>query len=504
MRRSSKRRSSRRAISLLTPNAPIDRLKYIVKTYGEKQPWVVLDTLSVIFNTIGIDRPLPELQKELLQRSPRQPEMFERLRWVFWTDDRMRGGLVPLTLEFFSRVPYQRQLHYWWFGDPELAVMRPISRRPGSTLNEVLLLILELVDSPDFANGAMREPSDADGIFPWVARELSKLSKYTIGKGDDRYHLDHNEYVATLDALRRSGNLIAQWAKANRIDLMKMSLAEVMEASKGFRVKKKVEHGEVVYKFKSGWTIESLKGKKQLDCEGDFLSHCAYSYRDAVDQGRSVIYSLRDPDGVPYVTMEWKPWREGNPRSPEGYRWDGYFAQVFGQRNAKIGSDEFAEYVFSAGQDNEPPLTRAEVPEVVEAIRAMVVEFIDKVKDGELTGLALAGGLRGRDMRGADLRGAFLNNADMRGANLSNTDMRGTRLLGAILRDADLSKANLSGAHLSGADMRGANLSGADLSRTGMPMAELSGARYTQETVWPSRFDPVEAGVVLVTDQSTP
>jgi|GEM_PF-3744309 len=48
---------------MLTQNPPIDRLKYIQKLYGEKQPWVVLDTLSVIFNTIGIDEPWREIEE---------------------------------------------------------------------------------------------------------------------------------------------------------------------------------------------------------------------------------------------------------------------------------------------------------------------------------------------------------------------------------------------------------------------------------------------------------
>ena len=50
---------------MLTPNPPIDRLKYIQKLYGEKQPWVVLDTLSVILSTVGVDDPSDEFDAEL-------------------------------------------------------------------------------------------------------------------------------------------------------------------------------------------------------------------------------------------------------------------------------------------------------------------------------------------------------------------------------------------------------------------------------------------------------
>jgi hypothetical protein len=65
---------------MLTQNPPIDRLNFIVKTYGEKQPWVVLDTLSVIFPTIGIDEPLFDIQQELQTQQVEGDLSRERLR----------------------------------------------------------------------------------------------------------------------------------------------------------------------------------------------------------------------------------------------------------------------------------------------------------------------------------------------------------------------------------------------------------------------------------------
>jgi uncharacterized protein YjbI with pentapeptide repeats len=332
-------------------------------------------------------------------------------------------------------------------------------------------------------------------------------------------------YSNAVGALRRSGNLIAQWSKATRTDLMKLSLAEVLEKSKGFRVKRKVEHGEIVYKFKSGWTVESLSGKRQLDCETGFLSHCVYRYKDRVDSGQSVIYSLRDPDGVPYVTMEWEP----GPKK-------GIFKQVFGKVNSRIGDGVFREYVLAAGQDNDPPLQPDQVSVVVEAIRSMVVEFIDQKHGGEVNGILLVGEpLSGRDLTDVFLRGEDLSGVNMVGTKLANAklghaDLSDADLSGADLRGADLSEAVFDNTKLVGADLRGArfdddtfligadlsraDLRGVDLSRTTLmtlfstgpwdPLppreirATMSGAKYDSETLWPEDFDPIAAGAVKV------
>jgi hypothetical protein len=416
---------------MLTPNPPIDRLNYIVKIYGEKQPWVVLDTLSVIFPTIGIDDPLTEMSREL-PRMERRGEIDQKeeiiLRRAISAGMGGRTSISSYGLISLSErldAPYRSQLDYWWNGGP-LGDALPSAQRSSVFRSEQLALLLKLASSPTFSTVAverefkndneevetemedvsmMRMPSEADGIFPWVARELSKLSKYTISKLDMYYRpsgpglrmdwsghpeappedweQDYSEYTRAVDFLRKSGNLIAQWAKLKRVDLMKLSLAEVIEATKGFRYSAKVRQGEVVYKFGSGWTMQSLRGRRELEDEHKALNHCVNTYCDAVDRGSSVIYSLRDPDGVPYVTMEW------NPSSKAPYY--GEFAQVFGQGNSTIGSEGFNEYVFQAGQENKPPLTRGQVPEVVEAIRDMIVEFIEKKHNSEFGGIILAG-----------------------------------------------------------------------------------------------------------------
>jgi uncharacterized protein YjbI with pentapeptide repeats len=61
------------------------------------------------------------------------------------------------------------------------------------------------------------------------------------------------------------------------------------------------------------------------------------------------------------------------------------------------------------------------------------------------------------------------------------------------LRDANLIGVDLGLSDLSNVDLRGADLLNADLETS-----DLKGARYDEQTRWPSGFDPVKAGAVLV------
>lgn len=460
---------------MLTKNAAIDRLQYITKMYIEKQPWVVLDTLSVIFPTIGIDESWREVEDAYYEAHGKG----RRDLLDLYSGGSLVTGLPRPSFQWLgiSNLGYVRLVEhdYWPVG--------PAGHR------HLLRLLLETIALPTFAGGAMREPHEADGIFPWVARELSKLSKHTITAVEKAIEenlapLDeYRDYEEALGRLRRSGNAIAQWAKLNRIDLMKKSLAEVLEAIKTFRYSKKVRQGKVVYRFPTGWTVQELRGRRELEPEGKALSHCVGTYCEAVEHGDSVIYSLRDPDGVPYVTMEWEPSNEN--------RWGGSFLQIFGQANSNIGDAQFDQYVLDVGRENDPPLQEQDVQDVVEAIRSMVVEFIDKEKDGEPNGILLAGAsLAGRDLSGVDFSGTNLMRMDLQNVDMTEALLMGAELGNAILRGSNLVNADMTGARLQGADLSGAKLLGTILRDAG----------YDERTKWPDDFDPEAAGAV---DRST-
>jgi hypothetical protein len=90
-----------------------------------------------------------------------------------------------------------------------------------------------------------------------------------------------------------------------------------------------------------------------------------------------------------------------------------------------------------------------------------------------------------------------LTYADFSGADLGWADLSGADLSWANLSRADLSRANLHGADLRGTDLRTANLTGADLSEADLNEADLKETKFTSETMWPSGFDPAQAGARL-------
>jgi Pentapeptide repeats (8 copies) len=86
---------------------------------------------------------------------------------------------------------------------------------------------------------------------------------------------------------------------------------------------------------------------------------------------------------------------------------------------------------------------------------------------------------------------------NLAGADLRGADLRGLNLQQDNLRKANLNGANLSRANLQEVDLREANLVGANLSEANLVGAALKGAIANRDTIWPSGFDPIRAGVSL-------
>jgi len=202
-----------------------------------------------------------------------------------------------------------------------------------------------------------------DGAVPWLAQRLAK----------ERFE-NQREADATLDALKRRFRKLATWAKESRQNLASFSIQEALSESEGyqsFAQRKGKEESDVnptLYRFADGWKVVELRTEKALEREGDLMDHCVGGYCEQVESGESRIFSLRDPDNKPHVTMEY---------SPEEIR----FKQIFGPSNEK--PEEYTQ-----------PYLR---------------EFIEEKFDGNPLGLLLAGiPLAEIDLVGADLQGADL------------------------------------------------------------------------------------------------
>ena len=95
-------------------------------------------------------------------------------------------------------------------------------------------------------------------------------------------------------------------------------------------------------------------------------------------------------------------------------------------------------------------------------------------------------------------RSIDLSEQDLRGANLSMEWMDQQDLTNANFRDANLALASLNRVTLAGADLRGTNLSHTDLANADLATAQFdSTTTYSDRTIWPEGFDPVDAGLTL-------
>jgi hypothetical protein len=393
------------------PNAPIDRLRWVAKTY-EHMPVVAWETIRVALNTLGV---------ELLQQE---------------------NALFDGTDGTWGVAASSREMHW----RNEFGFERGIRGALTARRISELLTMLEPELPPD---------SEYDFLFPWVAAQLGPIAKRTqrAWKQEQEGRITHPHamhwydeapiFTAIAEALTRRGTAIAQWALANHIDLGRVTAAEAIEAAKNFKVVVRVPQGPVVYEYGDGWTVQELP-PEALEAEGKVMQHCVGTYCEQVRRGDTVIYSLRDPQGQPHVTMEFLPA-------------SGRFEQIYGKQNERPK------------------------PEYEARVRAFIRDKFDAAPAAML--------MAGADPKSLDLRGAYLRDANLRDANLRDANLReadlgratlaAANLTGANLSYANLTAANLTGANLSYANLTGANLSYANLTGANLSRANLTGANLT-------------------------
>ena len=281
-----------------------------------------------------------------------------------------------------------------------------------------------------------------DKFLPWVYREL-RTSNHDI-----------HDVVELLQDL-------PEWQRATKADVGRLTFAQVALAMSIWRAADTVKR--IAHRFANGWYVLRLWRRKELEDEGEQMDHCVggLEWYQEVRAGTKAIYSLRDPDGAPHVTLEW------DPRALK-------FVQMMMHGDAHPPSapyrDMLAEFVRAV------PGKRPAEHLVADLLLAGI-----PARDLDWRGVDA----RGWDLAGADLSGANLSGADLARANLLNAklqdaQLRGTGLEGAILYGAYLTSADLRGARLTDANLRDARLVGAQVEA-----AALRGAHLNHATILP-------------------
>ena len=166
------------------------------------------------------------------------------------------------------------------------------------------------------------------GMEKWILINFRKLRKGKIpidGRLEslvEKNLLTDDEYQLIMN-FDRDLPQIRDWWMATNPDLASYSAEQAMQASDEWhrtmagkgegKIYEPINKKLIMYgphwknkKWENweGWTIQKVVSENDLLAEGNKMSNCVGSYCDKVEREYSIIYSLRDPNNNPHVTME--------------------------------------------------------------------------------------------------------------------------------------------------------------------------------------------------------
>lgn len=154
----------------------------------------------------------------------------------------------------------------------------------------------------------MTEHTKYDALVPWLAR-LVAAELRLVRKGKQ----DANALYSTLLRLSHNLDLIADWGHGTHPNIMNLTLGQVLYRARRWhaalarqKMLEAVSTGEVVYRFRDGWTVQRLTTYKHLQDEGRAMGHCigqGEHYYGTILRGTHAAFSIRDADGHPVVTL---------------------------------------------------------------------------------------------------------------------------------------------------------------------------------------------------------
>lgn len=200
----------------------------------------------------------------------------------------------------------------------------------------------------NFANQYLNDKTDE--MMPWIVREWKKgrvrtspnMSDVLEYQGHPDYSYDDVDGNPVNWHILRPNELNhwADWYRSDHpsrkgTDIMQMKTPELHQTIKDWdtdmREKAKEQaqvRGDIIHSFPDGWTVQRLTTPEQLADEGEAMGHCVGSYARPVQQGNSLIYSLRDHQNEPHATWEIAPkqWeikdgkRKGEILNPDDFK----------------------------------------------------------------------------------------------------------------------------------------------------------------------------------------
>lgn len=166
-----------------------------------------------------------------------------------------------------------------------------------------------------FARGALYDPS-AQIVGP-EDRFDARVNLLTYVNGDSTEYL-----IGYWIFYEHVLPMVLDWVEQEHPDLSRLSFAQAVQAAQAWHRTLGVHTGQTgqarrpvrrqagdreIRRFPDGATIVSLRTRQSLVDEGESLSHCVGGYWPRVRDGQTVIWSYRDANGVPQLTLEVDP-----------------------------------------------------------------------------------------------------------------------------------------------------------------------------------------------------
>jgi hypothetical protein len=207
-------------------------------------------------------------------------------------------------------------------------LLNAVKKFPGITVAELEQIAppKKRVPTEQEINWINQWPMTSGAFEAWLLVQLMKhryqaLPAYSPHKGytyvfpgivsgnADNYFVLFTQYTDRL-----IWGLLSQvwdWVSHTNSRIESYSWKEAIEASQAWHEACSLEGaGEeyreqnIAYRYPDGWSIQEVRTENDLDVEGNRMGHCVGSYADQVSGGKTRIFSLRDPQNQPHVTIE--------------------------------------------------------------------------------------------------------------------------------------------------------------------------------------------------------
>ena len=194
-----------------------------------------------------------------------------------------------------------------------------LSRNPGMTIPDLQAVPMK-ASAPQVNPEEQQITSRYDPVFArWVVAEMRRMrNQLQMSGGDPNFPTPYGDLDQIYDWYRTStresatdlnGQPRFQISTYNFEQASEMShhWHEMMAGRGSGKMYEPFSPDRVVYQFggdHQGWTMQQVTSENDLLAEGNKMNHCVGSYCHYVKEGYSRIYSLRNENNEPIVTVE--------------------------------------------------------------------------------------------------------------------------------------------------------------------------------------------------------